>query len=67
MAGFLDIDRLFEGRRFDREIIVLCVRERTLWEQYAALSGFEVVVAQTGGRCRRSGCFLSGQGASLRL
>jgi transposase-like protein len=26
MAGFLGIDRLFEGRHFDREIIVLCVR-----------------------------------------
>src|SRR5258707_8869117 len=26
MAGFLELDELFEGRHFDREIIVLCVR-----------------------------------------
>jgi hypothetical protein len=26
MAGFLGLDKLFEGRHFDREIIVLCVR-----------------------------------------
>jgi transposase-like protein len=26
MAGLLSLDRLFEGRHFDREIIVLCVR-----------------------------------------
>lgn len=26
MARFLGLDELFEGRRFDREIIVLCVR-----------------------------------------
>jgi transposase-like protein len=26
MAGFLSLDGLFEGRHFDREIIVLCVR-----------------------------------------
>ena len=26
MAQFLSLDELFEGRRFDREIIVLCVR-----------------------------------------
>jgi transposase-like protein len=26
MAGFLNLDELFEGRHFDREIIVLCVR-----------------------------------------
>ena len=26
MAGFLGLDELFEGRHFDREIIVLCVR-----------------------------------------
>jgi hypothetical protein len=25
MAGFLSLDELFEGRHFDREIIVLCV------------------------------------------
>jgi transposase-like protein len=26
MAGFLSLDELFEGRHFDREIIILCVR-----------------------------------------
>src|ERR1700738_1804362 len=26
MAGFLCLDELFEGRHFDREVIVLCVR-----------------------------------------
>ena len=26
MARFLGLDELFEGRHFDREIIVLCVR-----------------------------------------
>ena len=26
MAGFVGVDELFEGRHFDREIIVLCVR-----------------------------------------
>src|SRR4051812_11163720 len=26
MAGFLGVDELFEGRHFDREVIVLCVR-----------------------------------------
>ena len=26
MARFLGVDELFEGRHFDREIIVLCVR-----------------------------------------
>jgi transposase-like protein len=26
MAGFLSLDELFEGRHFDREVIVLCVR-----------------------------------------
>jgi transposase-like protein len=26
MAGFLSLDELFEGRHFDREIIVLCMR-----------------------------------------
>ena len=26
MAGFLALDELFEGRHFDREVIVLCVR-----------------------------------------
>src|SRR5271154_7101483 len=26
MAGFLSLDELFEGRHFNREIIVLCVR-----------------------------------------
>lgn len=26
MAGFLDLDKLFEARHFDREVIVLCVR-----------------------------------------
>ena len=26
MAGFLGLDELFEGRHFDREVIVLCVR-----------------------------------------
>src|SRR6202049_4178326 len=26
MAGFLSLGELFEGRHFDREIIVLCVR-----------------------------------------
>ena len=26
MAGFLGLDELFEGRHFDRELIVLCVR-----------------------------------------
>ena len=26
MAGFPGLDELFEGRHFDREIIVLCVR-----------------------------------------
>ena len=26
MAGFLGLDELFEGRHFDREIIILCVR-----------------------------------------
>jgi transposase-like protein len=26
MAGFVSLDELFEGRHFDREIIVLCVR-----------------------------------------
>ena len=26
MAGFLDVDELFKGRHFDREVIVLCVR-----------------------------------------
>ena len=26
MAGFLGLDKLFEGRHFDREVIVLCVR-----------------------------------------
>ena len=26
MAGFTGLDRLFEGRHFDREVIVLCVR-----------------------------------------
>jgi hypothetical protein len=26
MAKFVSLETLFEGRRFDREIIVLCVR-----------------------------------------
>ena len=26
MAGFLGLDELFEGRHFDRDVIVLCVR-----------------------------------------
>jgi hypothetical protein len=26
MVGFLSLDELFDGRHFDREIIVLCVR-----------------------------------------
>ena len=26
MAGFPGLDELFEGRHFDREIIVLCVK-----------------------------------------
>jgi transposase-like protein len=26
MAGFLGLDELFDGRHFDREVIVLCVR-----------------------------------------
>ncbi len=26
MAGFLDLGKLFEGRHFDREVIILCVR-----------------------------------------
>jgi transposase-like protein len=26
MAGFLGLDELFEGRRFDREVIILRVR-----------------------------------------
>src|SRR5258708_22460599 len=26
MAGFLELDELFEGRHFDREVVVLCVR-----------------------------------------
>jgi hypothetical protein len=26
MAGFPGLDELFEGRHFDREIVVLCVR-----------------------------------------
>lgn len=26
MAGFLGLDELFEGRHFDREVIILCVR-----------------------------------------
>jgi transposase-like protein len=26
MARFLSVDELFEGRHFDREVIVLCVR-----------------------------------------
>jgi len=26
MAGFLGLGELFEGRHFDREIMVLCVR-----------------------------------------
>ncbi len=26
MAGLLALDKLFEGRHFDREVIVLCVR-----------------------------------------
>ena len=26
MAEFLGLDELFEGRHFDREVIVLCVR-----------------------------------------
>ena len=26
MTGFLGLDELFEGRHFDREVIVLCVR-----------------------------------------
>src|ERR1700675_3943716 len=26
MAGFMGLDKLFEGRHFDREVIVLCVR-----------------------------------------
>ena len=26
LAGFLGLDELFEGRHFDREIIILCVR-----------------------------------------
>jgi hypothetical protein len=25
MAGFVSLDRLFAGRHFDREIIILCV------------------------------------------
>ena len=28
MAAFSSLDELFEGRHFDREIIVLCVRWR---------------------------------------
>jgi transposase-like protein len=26
MAGLLDLDEMFKGRHFDREVIVLCVR-----------------------------------------
>jgi transposase-like protein len=26
MTGFLDLDKLFEGRHFGRNVIVLCVR-----------------------------------------
>jgi len=26
MAGLLGLDKLFEGRHFDRQVIVLCVR-----------------------------------------
>jgi len=31
MAGFPGQDELFEGRHFDREVIVLCVRWYTLF------------------------------------
>jgi transposase-like protein len=43
MAGLLSLDRLFEGRHFDREIIVLCVRWY-LRQRGAGISGMYATI-----------------------
>jgi transposase-like protein len=46
MAGFLGLDELFEGRHFDRDVIVLCVR----WYLRFKLS-YRDLVEMMGERC----------------
>ena len=48
MAGFLSLDELFEGRHFDREIIVLCVR----WYLRFKLSFRDLVEMMADAACR---------------
>src|SRR5271166_3922253 len=75
MAGFLSLDELFEGRHFDREIIVLCVR----WYLRFKLSFRDLVemMAERGlslahdqhDRCaeRRVGSVRHGPGSGIRV
>ena len=48
MAGFLGLDELFEGRHFDRELIVLCVR----WYPRFKLSYRDLVEIWRNATCR---------------
>ena len=50
MAQFLSLDELFEGRHFDREIIVLCVR----WYLRFKLSFRDLVEIMAERACRWS-------------
>ena len=64
MTGFLGLDELFEGRHFDREVIVLCVR----WYLRFKLSYRDLVEMMAGlglllrrkMQCGYSSCALAG-------
>jgi transposase-like protein len=49
MAGFLRLDDLFEGRHFDREVIVLCVRRclrfKLSYDLVAWISSLDAVIS----------------------
>jgi IS6 family transposase len=48
MTGFLRLDALFEGRHFDRQVIVLCVR----WYLRVNLSFRDLVETVGSAACR---------------
>jgi hypothetical protein len=61
MARFLGLDQLFEGRHFDREVIVLCMRWYLRFE--LSFRGFRQRSRQTA----IPGVPLSGYDAGVRL
>ena len=59
MGKLKAVAELFEGRHFDREVIILCVRVRFAPDSPLEESGFEPVVPLHGRRVRDHPCRLA--------